>query len=223
MSKLLKKGNEAAEEELATSKIQQFINTSPNDLYLYVLSTLEGGEKHSEITRKWRALIAKWLTLGGNPNKYFLLHDAVEARDKNMIRLLLAFKQTKVDFANKWEETPLDLALLEELSEHFNSNIEIIEMLLANDANVNAIDKNKNTPLHKLCYKIARYNTESGVLCSLYLGELLQAYINLAKRLIAAEASVDCPNKDGETPLDIAKWVGSFYDALKPYSKTVVK
>ena len=94
--------------------------------------------------------------------------------------LLIIIKPTsnEINKKNKFDQTLLHISVI-------NNSINILKFLLNdNNANVNSIDIQKNTPIH---YAIALKNFE------------------IIKLLIEKRAKMTIKNKKGETPLDIAK------------------
>ena len=94
--------------------------------------------------------------------------------------LLIIIKPTsnEINKKNKYDQTLLHISVI-------NNSINILKFLLNdNNANVNSVDIQKNTPIH---YAIALKNFE------------------IIKLLIEKRAKMTIKNKKGETPLDIAK------------------
>ncbi|XP_058801174.1 putative ankyrin repeat protein RF_0381 [Phymastichus coffea] len=80
-----------------------------------------------------------------------LLHFAVTQSSLDVIKLLLEYGAS-VEMVDAFGRTPLHLAcsIYEFTQKYYGVNVEIIRVLLENDSNVNAKDKNNNTPLMSL-------------------------------------------------------------------------
>jgi ankyrin repeat protein len=86
-----------------------------------------------------------------------------------------------VNAVNGTGETPLHKAVI-------GGDTDMVEALVAAEANVNARDDFGNTPLHNVASAISLMNKAQ-----------------IANILMAAGANVNTVNNDGKTPLDIAR------------------
>ena len=116
------------------------------------------------------------------------LHIAVKNKNLDVMKLLLTespplLKQKMLETCNKEDCTPLHMAV------SVRNNDEIIELLIANGANVNHQNIHGNTPLHSAAQKS---NSDE------------------ARILLNNGAVIDMPNRDRETSLHMAVVSGYF-------------
>jgi ankyrin repeat protein len=141
------------------------------------------------------------------------LHNACKKNYTSIVRLLLTNNDTiNVNIPNQNGNTPLMLAVYE-------NNIEIIhELLKCKDINVNSLNVQLETPLIAACrmnnYKIAKILVENEAIINKRYdlnGEtaIFHAIRNnnrkLTSLLLEHEASIAFKNKNGKSPLSIAK------------------
>lgn len=116
----------------------------------------------------------------------YSLFDAVGSHDRDAVEGLLRLEPQTVSTPRSDGDTPLHLAIR-------RNNHEIMKLLLAANANVNAANNLKATPLHEAC----RRNE-----------------VGLAKLLLQKGANPDARDKDNKTPLDLVKADG-YYDSAE--------
>jgi len=97
-----------------------------------------------------------------------------------------------------------------------NQNLELTKLLLDNGVNINALNNEKETPLHWLIKK----NSAKGYKVNYKID------INMVKILMEKGADINAKNKNGETPLDIAKRLSEKdknYQEIYQYLKEIKK
>lgn len=167
-----------------------------------------------------KTLIKSGINIDGDL-KYTPLHQAVKDGHGEMVRFLLENGANVNGKVEVDEYTPLHYAV-EKASEQGNTDdykkyVEIIELLIAKGADVNAGDKNEDTPLHyarsidimKLLLANganinARNSTYEGRYTRLHMAAKGGA-INKVRFLIDNGADVNIRNARGETPLHEAR------------------
>ena len=168
------------DEEREIQRIKQMIQNSPD-----LINAGEGG-----ITPLGKAAAAGWIEVATylldhgadvNAGEVTALNRAAVAGNRAMVELLLS-RGSEVNSKNGFYsgQTPLHIAA--------NKNFQaVVEVLLANKADVNMQDGSGNTPL-----RFAAVN----------------AHAKIVKMLLAAGANPNVQNKSGQTPLNAAAQLG---------------
>ncbi|MFZ2644579.1 MAG: ankyrin repeat domain-containing protein, partial [Verrucomicrobiia bacterium] len=137
------------------------------------------------------------------------IHDAVGASDLAKVKQLLQAKPELANQKDRFNRMPLHYAVYR--------GIELIEMLLACKADVNAQDGQGNTPLHVAAYHSPKtiaelllahgarinargFDDQTPLCCAAYRGNM-----DVVELLLAHGAEINAKDKSGSTPLDIAR------------------
>jgi ankyrin repeat protein len=116
-----------------------------------------------------------------------MLHMAAGLNDVNLVAMILSANNNNIGSSNDAVQEPLHMA------EHSNSNH--VANLSLSPANVNATDKQGNTPLHRACMYEQWECSDEG-----HLGPDLQTP-STVQLLLDHRAAIDAINSQGHTPL----------------------
>ncbi|EGZ74506.1 ankyrin, partial [Neurospora tetrasperma FGSC 2509] len=116
-------------------------------------------------------------------SKRSALHHAAEIGSEDLVRLLLE-ERADPSLESNSGQIALDYASLY----GHDGNTSVVELLLDNGVDINAVDQYKNTALHFAAF-----------------GDR----VNMAKLLVMRNARLDCPDNGGFTPLMDAARTGS--------------
>jgi ankyrin repeat protein len=161
----------------------------------------------------WGTIILMSSTLCGMSSAQTIL-DAARAGDLSAVRAFLATDSTLVSSRDEAENTPLHFAARE-------GHADIVELLLASGADVNAANYEHETPLHWVVLRnrhdvadlLLRHGAETEARENYGRSPLLlvareTGNLEMARRLLDAGADVNARDESGSTPLELSTWRG---------------